>query len=412
MTKRLRGQPDELAPAGTTPRLPDRRAFLMLGASGLAALLASCSNADTDAERDTDEIEDAGERVVVVGAGAAGMTAAHLLRQQGVDVVVLEAAPTHGGRIKHDLDFTDFPISLGAEWVHVEADILDEIVNDASVEVTTELVAYDPSDIGGYYEDGTLTLGRVGDIADLKFVNSSWLDFFNQHIVPGIEDTIVFDTKISTIDYSGDVIRLVDSTGTIHQADKAIVTAPLKVLQRGDITFVPDLPDDRTEAIDQANIWSGLKVFLEFSEGFYPTVLELPDSETADGQRLYYDAAYGQDTTTHVLGLFAVGAQAETYQALSDDDLLTRILAELDEIFDGAATRTYVRHLVQNWNEEPFARAAYLADVASPSTSTRLAGSVDGRLFFAGDSYTSFDDWGSVHSATRSAAEAVENLLR
>ena len=40
--------------------------------------------------------------------------------------------------------FTDFPISLGAEWIHVEAEILDEIVNDPSIAVSTQLTSYDP----------------------------------------------------------------------------------------------------------------------------------------------------------------------------------------------------------------------------------------------------------------------------
>jgi len=152
-------------------------------------------------------------------------------------------------------------------------------------------------------------------------------------------------------------------------------------------------------------------VFVEFEEEFYPAALQFPNSETADGQRLYYDAAYGQDSDANILGLFAVGVQAESYQALSDEELLDRILSELDEIFDGAATPSYVRHLVQNWNDERFAGAAYLADNAPSSTSTRLSGSVDGRVFFAGDAYTSFDDWSSVHTAARSAADAVEDLL-
>ena len=236
-------------PSESRSPLLDRRSFIALGAAGLAAFLAGCGDSGGE---DSDGASLTGERVVVVGAGPAGMTAAHLLRQRGVDVEILEAAATHGGRIKHNLEFTDFPISLGAEWVHVEAEILEEIVNDPSVEVTTQLVAYDPADIAGYY-DGTLTLGPAGEVTDLKFVDSSWLDFFNEHIVPGIEDTMTFDTQITAIDYTGDRIRLSDANDAVHEADRVIFTAPLKVLQRGDVTFVPELPDERVEAIDDAN---------------------------------------------------------------------------------------------------------------------------------------------------------------
>lgn len=387
------------------PPVMGRRRFLHLGVAGAAAALVGCRTSATRATQ-----LPVGGRVVVVGAGPAGMTAAYRLRQSGVDVQVLEAAPTHGGRIKHDLDFADFPISLGGEWVHVEAGILDEIVNDPSVEVQTELVGYDPDDVVGYF-DGELSLARMGRTRDLKFVGSSWLDFFNDYVFPRISDSIVFNTQVTGVDYSGPLVRLTATDGAVYEADRVIITVPLKILQRGDITFSPPLPEERTDVIESANVWSGLKAFIEFSDRFYPAVLEIEGGDDEDGQRLYYDAAYGQETSANILGLFSVGSYAESYQSLLPDRLLSRILDELDEVFDGAASRTYERHLVQNWNAEPFAAAAYLADEAPWSVSSRLAGAVDGRVLFAGDAYTRFDDWSSVHAAARSAADAVEELV-
>ncbi|MEM6852995.1 MAG: FAD-dependent oxidoreductase [Planctomycetota bacterium] len=383
----------------------DRRSFIAQGVAGFATLLMGCRSRNAKVKPERLE-----ERIVVVGAGPAGMTAAHLLRQQGIEVAVLEAAPTHGGRIKHHTTFADFPISLGAEWVHVGPSILDEIVNDPAVNVTTELMAYDPDDLAGYY-DGRLTLEPIGDYLDRKFVGSSWLNFFDTYIYPHIADTITFDTQVAKIDYSGDEVQLTDAKGVTHVADRVIVTVPLKILQRGDLTFKPALPARRARAIRTADVWSGLKVFVEFTKKFYPAALAFPDSETRQGQRLYYDAAYGQDTQANILGLFAVGYHADSYLALSDDDRIKRVLAELDEVFDGEASRTYVRHLVQNWNDEPYVHAAYLADDAPVSTSKHLAGSVDDRVYFAGDAYTGFNDWSSVHTATQSAADTIEKLL-
>ena len=120
---------------------------------------------------------------------------------------------------------------------------------------------------------------------------------------------------------------------------------------------------------------------------------------------------WSQRTRHAVPGLFAVGAQAERYQSYNDAALLQVMLAELDEVFDGAATATYRRYIVQNWNAEPFAGAAYLADVESTTTSQKLAAPIDNRVYFAGEAYTRFDDWGSVHAAARSAAQAVDEIL-
>lgn len=341
------------------------------------------------------------------------MTAAYLLRQRGVIAEVIEAGPTHGGRIKHDLEFADFPIPLGAEWIHVDPAVLDEIVDDSSVSVDIDTVEYADGDELAYYDgDGTDVGPLEGWESDRKIIGSSWLDFFERYIVPSIAEQFAYETPIVTIDHTGDTVRLTSAVGDVFEADQVIVTVPLEILQRGDIDFVPPFEGARAEAVTDAVVWSGLKAFIEFDTAFYPAVTEAADSYTADGQRIYYDAAYGQDSDFNILGLFSVGAQAERYQqALADGELLDVMLAELDEVFDGAASPAYVRHIVQNWNDEPFARAAYLEDDAPSSVSRRLAEPIDGRVFFAGDAYTSFDDWGSVHTATRSAAEAVDGLL-
>ena len=349
--------------------------------------------------------------VIIIGAGTAGMTAGHLLNQRGVEFTILEAADIAGGRIKHHLGFADFPISLGAEWVHVEPEVLSEIVNNQSIEIETQLQGYDPSVETGYFDNDSLILYPDNDFqSDLKFVGSSWLDFYSTYLLPGIADRIIYQSKVVSVDYSGSRVQITDATGVSRSADRVVITVPVKLLQRGDITFEPGLPQAKRDVIRNANIWSGLKAFIEFDKPFYPTFLAFPDSETNDGQRLYYDAAYAQHSTKNVLGLFAVGQQAEQYQSLSEERFLDHVLQELDVVFDGAATASYKKHLVQNWNAEPFAGAAYLADVEASSVSRRLWQPIDERIYFAGEAYTRFDDWGSVHAAARSAADAVNEI--
>ncbi|MEM1334610.1 MAG: FAD-dependent oxidoreductase, partial [Actinomycetota bacterium] len=282
------------------------------------------------------------------------------------------------------------------------------------VDVTTELVQYTDDDEVAYVDDGIVTVPIKPIIFDVdsKFVGSSWLDFYETYVLPGIADTIEYDTPIVEIDHSlDDRVVLTDSNGGVHEADSVIVTVPLRILQLGDVTFTPPLDDARQEAIDGAEVWSGFKAFFEFEETFYPAALAYADSDTDDGQRLFYDAAYGQRTGEHILGLFTVGAPAERYGAMSDEEFLADVLDELDATFDGAASRSYVKHLVQNWNDEPFARGGYLADDESASVTNVLAEPLGNRVYFAGDAYTSFDDWSSVHAAARSASDAVDQLL-
>lgn len=354
--------------------------------------------------------------VLIIGAGAAGLAAGYLLHQSGINFQILEAAPAFGGRMKRTTTFTDFPIPLGAEWLHVSTDELTNIIKNQSWQNTIEFQGYNGQEQVGYFEDGELSYSTLSaefgsDFQDKKFINSTWFDFFEEYVVPDIRAQISFNTQVVSVNYDNDKVVVTDQNGLRYDADKVIVTVPLKILQKQVISFDPPLPEATLAAIQEAPVWGGIKVFLEFSEKFYPTYLAFPDSETEVGQRAYFDAAYGQATSTKVLGLFAVGEQAEQYQLASKSEQLAYILHELDQIFNQKASQTYINHMVQNWSDEPFIESAYLADVAPSSISSRLAMTVNNKLYFAGEAYTQDDDWGGVHNATQSARRVVQDVL-
>lgn len=349
-------------------------------------------------------------KVLIIGAGAAGLSAGYLLQQQGIRFEILEASSTYGGRMKRTTEFANFPIPLGAEWIHVSPNILEEIVNDDSVEVGIQTTLYDPEVDYGLYEGKRITLQEADFTEDSKFINATWFDFFEQYIVPSVEDRITYNAVVQAVDYSAATIQ-VETQNDTYSADRVIVTAPVKMLQNGAIRFTPDLPEDKQEAIDSVRVWDGCKAFIEFSEKFWPALVAFNITPATAGQKLYYDAAYGQETTQHILGLFAVGSGTRPYIELNDDALIEYMLNELDELFDGQASPNYVKHIFQNWNAEPYANGAYVVDHENWRTVRTLGARVDDRLFFAGTAYTDGEDWSSVHTAARSARRAIEEIL-
>ena len=56
-------------------------------------------------------------RVLVVGAGIAGLTVANALHHAGVEYMVLEARARVGGRL-HTRELAGFPVDLGGSWMH------------------------------------------------------------------------------------------------------------------------------------------------------------------------------------------------------------------------------------------------------------------------------------------------------
>ena len=58
------------------------------------------------------------KRVVVIGAGLAGLAAASELQAQGQEVLVVEARDRIGGRVWTSTEWNDLPLDLGASWIH------------------------------------------------------------------------------------------------------------------------------------------------------------------------------------------------------------------------------------------------------------------------------------------------------
>ncbi|MEM7151721.1 MAG: FAD-dependent oxidoreductase [Myxococcota bacterium] len=328
--------------------------------------------------------------VLILGAGVGGLSAAYTLQRMGVDFTILEASNTYGGRVKIDRDFADFPIPLGAEWIETGTGFLEELVDDPGVEVDVAT-----------FPDGQ----------DHKFRGSSWLQFFEQFILPSVDDRIRYGERVTSVNYEGDIVEVTTDQG-VHLAERVIVSVPLRILQVGDIGFQPALPSWKREAIDGVPVWDGFKAFFEFSENFYESGPGVVDPVAdAGGQKLYYDAAWGQNSSRHVLGLFTVGEPARDYTERSGDELRDFILAELDAAFEGRATATYLNHVVQDWGDEPLAKGAYLADNADYEVVQQLGRPVANKLFFGGGAYTDGEDWVSVHVAARSGRDAAVRLV-
>jgi len=328
------------------------------------------------------------KKVIIIGAGAGGLSAGYLLKQQGIDFEILEASSAYGGRMKISTDFADFPIPLGAEWIETGAGIFDEIVNDSSVPVN---------------------LTTIPDAPDRKFVNYSWFNFFEDYVVPSVSDKITFNAIVENINYQGDEVVVTTQNGQLT-ADRVIVAVPLRILQDGDITFLPALPQVKQNAITGMRVWEGFKAFFEFTDNFYDDMQFEIIPET-DGEKWYYDAAFGQNSAKSILGLFTVGTPAAVYTSRSGDDLRDFILAELDGIYNGQATQKYVKHIVQNWNDEPFIKGGYMTDYADYSQVAKLGESVQDKVYFAGGAYTDGEDWVSIHTAARSAKVAVDKMI-
>ena len=200
------------------------------------------------------------DKVLIIGAGAAGLSAAYLLNQQGIAFEILEASSIYGGRMKRTTEFANFPIPLGAEWLHDRRKVLDEILNDQSVEIKTVTKNYNPKVDYALIDGKKGTLETLGFTIDLKFINATWFDFYEDYIVPSIKNKIRFNQVVSSIDYSTDKV-VVETKEQKYTADRVIITVPVKLLQNNAISFTPSLPEEKLQAIKEVKVWGGCKAF-------------------------------------------------------------------------------------------------------------------------------------------------------
>lgn len=103
------------------------------------------------------------DRVVVIGAGVAGLAAARELRSRGANVVVIEARDRVGGRVWTHRGL-GVPVDLGASWIHGErGNPISELAKQA--DATTRATDYESVRLWDH--DGTRVpdelLDEIGD---------------------------------------------------------------------------------------------------------------------------------------------------------------------------------------------------------------------------------------------------------
>jgi len=360
------------------------------------------------------------EKVIVVGAGVSGLLAAHLLKEKEVEVEIVEASSRWGGRIKDaDKGFADFPVALGAEWCHslqvfeaadlygclacffadmelhtADCPIFKDITEGQCAEPEGKIFHDKVADLNLLSSDGKVVPADEGTKhffnvpGDNKFHNSSWVTVFEKRVLPSVKDSITYDCPVTEINYEGEKVTIKTATGKTFEADKVVVCVPISILKKDFIKFSPSPPPEKMAAIAQTKTTPGLKLFLEFSHKFYPHFL-LMQSMSSDGYYMYMDETVGKTTEKHILCLVVLGEgpyEAVTANGDSNDNVKDFSLAQLDQIFDGKASSSYVNCIVQNWQTEPFIeQGGPDCHDATAEHQKALASPLDGKVFFAGD---------------------------
>ncbi|MBN8520550.1 MAG: FAD-dependent oxidoreductase [Alphaproteobacteria bacterium] len=410
------------------------------------------------------------KKVLIVGAGVAGLSCASMLSAQGVDVTILEAKQDIGGRILSHPD-PQTPFDMGASWVHgihqnPVGDILkkegarltptyfdDRIVYDSQGKVIT----LDPSPLFYTYieklkrtESSDLSIQdalsrfiiqhklskdqadslahrlRVDfeteygtDLSSLSVFQYdedkgfSGGDFWVQPSYRILIDTLAKDLKIipnspvARIEQGLNYTRVITQDNNIYESDVVVVTASLGVLKSNKIIFSPELSLEKKSAIQKLGMGNLHKSFFIFDQLFW-------DNHTAINQTfsplwaelINVSSLYERPV---LLALHA-GHQAEVVQAMSDSEKAQSLYAVLKKIYPKASAPLHV--VSSNWQNDPFTHGSYsYVPVGESYQLHQTLGQPEGRIFFAGE-HTNPHYPATVHGAYLSGRRAAQEILR
>ena len=258
--------------------------------------------------------------VVVVGAGAAGLAAAHRLKRAHWNVVVLEARGRLGGRAFTDTTSTPYPLDLGSEWLHsADRNPLVKVAKQLGLSINSSPPPWDKLTLNAsmseqdeqeFFEAIDRFYARIDAAArgprDRKacellepgcrwnnlidavstYINGIELDRVSVFDGDNYDDTetdwrivegygtliarlgaelnIHLNEPVAQIDHSGKRINVATANGSLSAA-AVIVTVPTDILASGAIRFIPDLPRKR-EAATHLPLGVANKIFFSLDD--------------------------------------------------------------------------------------------------------------------------------------------------
>ena len=355
-------------------------------------------------------------KVIIVGAGASGLAAAKVLEQNNIDYIILEATNRFGGRLKKDTTLADFPIDIGAEWLHSAPITLNKLKGKRGTEIDEELIPYHLDSTASW--DGKeykvdphwQNNFMYNFLPESKFKTSTWYDFVNENIAETVKHKIQYNSPVNSIDYSSNNVIVKTKSGKTFEADRIIVTVSIGVLKSNVITFIPEMNKENRKAIESITFHPGFKVAMKFSEKFYPDAITC---KVENGEKGFYDIAFKKDVQTNVLGFLCTGNETQKYYNLkSEQEIISSLLEELDEMFDGKASTFYSgEYILENWGQHKFTQGAWTQAIQEKkSTLKAINQPLDNKVYFAGEIYDPYQQMG-VPGAILSGYYSIDKLL-
>src|SRR4051794_11199472 len=400
--------------------------------------------------------------IAIIGAGAAGLGAAHALKNSGLSIIVLEARDRLGGRAWTIQPAPGIVFDVGCGWLHsADENSFVDIARELNFEIDKTRPPWREQSfdkgfpraeredfiaaLDAFYERAEAAAEEGGDDtashylepgnrwnpmihAISTYINGAELDRISIEDMAAYEDTginwrvrrgygalvaaygapcpIALDTEVTLIDHSGKRLAIETSRGKLS-ADKVIVTVPTNLIAEQAIRFHPALPG-KVEAARGLPLGVDDKVMLalEDADGL-PKDGSLRGATMRTAMASFHLRPFGQPC---IEGFFG-GSFARELEAAGDGAFAAESINQIVALL-GSDYRRKLKPLAESrWARDPFARGAYSHALPGHAGDRAiLAAPIDGRLFFAGEA-TSPNFFSTAHGARDSGQSAAEEIV-
>jgi monoamine oxidase len=416
-------------------------------------------------------------RVLVIGAGAAGLATARTLHDSGHEVTVLEARDRVGGRTLTGYDLGPHPVELGAEFIHGENVVTWKLLEQyglgaidlapymnlrAYLDGTLlEQAAYlsSPNNMLAWTTPYAAAAWNANGGADVSLAEAArsgdgffagdptpgqlelWNSVTSVLTCAGIDELGVggmseatyegdggnktfrivegytalmnalasgldvrLNTPVRRVEYGDAVTAVCD--GARFDADRIVVTLPLAILQSGDVTFAPELPPSKLDAIARLGAGPVAKIVLRFDAPHWPD--DLTFILTTLDTQMWWTPGRGRADQAPVLTALFGGAAVARMRALPDPAL--GAVEHLETMLGVPLERHLVDSRWMDWAGDPWTKMGY-SFVPPGATGLRpvLAEPVGDVLFFAGEATNTIRP-STVHGAIESGYAAAQRI--
>ena len=357
------------------------------------------------------------KKVLILGAGMAGLVAGYELSKLGHDITILEARTRPGGRVftMHEPFADGLYAEAGAARIRDNHNLTLKYVKAFNLPLepfyppNLKAVRFDRGSreevpISGYTDAMTRNYGgELGDGPEIWHKIKGGMDLLPKAFAAHLGDKIQYGAAVVRIEQDAKqaTVKFVkDRTTQALTADVVLCTIPFSVLRKLEL---PALSSRKKDFIKRTRYDAVSRVYLQTKNRFWETN-GLNGFAFTEGAIEIWHPTWDQPGPRGILMSYARPTEADRITKLKENERIAETLGQLDSIFTGLRPN-FETGTTKCWLEDEWSRGAWgfvgVLEVVKASEP-------DGRIYFAGEHLSPLYSW--IQGALSTSLRAVKQI--